>query len=57
MYKAIREAVPVESVLAPYTSKSDRRNNLLGVRNGGLETMTDIGAMLTGTLVKISVIG
>lgn len=33
-YKAIREAVPVESVLAPYTSKSDHRNGSIGVRNG-----------------------
>jgi IS605 OrfB family transposase len=33
-YKAIREGVPVESVPAPYTSKSDHRNGVLGVRNG-----------------------
>lgn len=33
-YKAIREGVPVESVLAPYTSKSDHRNGVLGIRNG-----------------------
>ncbi len=33
-YKAIREAVPVESVPAPYTSKSDHRNGSIGVRNG-----------------------
>jgi putative transposase len=33
-YKAIREGVPVQSVLAPYTSKSDHRNGVLGKRNG-----------------------
>lgn len=33
-YKAIREGVRVESVPAPYTSKSDHRNGVLGVRNG-----------------------
>lgn len=33
-YKAIREGVPVESVPAPYTSKSDNRNGVLGKRNG-----------------------
>jgi len=33
-YKAIREGVPVESVPAPYTSKSDHRNGVLGARNG-----------------------
>lgn len=33
-YKAIRMGVPVESVPAPYTSKSDHRNGVLGVRNG-----------------------
>lgn len=33
-YKAIREGIPVESVPAPYTSKSDHRNGVLGVRNG-----------------------
>jgi putative transposase len=33
-YKAIRAGVPVESVPAPYTSKSDHRNGVLGVRNG-----------------------
>lgn len=32
-YKAIREGVPVESVPAPYTSKSDNRNGVLGKRN------------------------
>lgn len=32
-YKAIRAGVPVESVPAPYTSKSDHRNGVLGVRN------------------------
>ncbi len=33
-YKAIKAGVPVESVPAPYTSKSDHRNGVLGVRNG-----------------------
>ncbi|MEH2126642.1 transposase [Nostoc sp.] len=33
-YKAIRAGVPVESVPAPYTSKTDHRNGVLGVRNG-----------------------
>ncbi|MCV3215087.1 RNA-guided endonuclease TnpB family protein [Plectonema radiosum NIES-515] len=33
-YKAIRAGIPVESVPAPYTSKSDHRNGVLGVRNG-----------------------
>ncbi len=33
-YKAIRSGVPVESIPAPYTSKSDHRNGVLGVRNG-----------------------
>ncbi|NJR61381.1 MAG: IS200/IS605 family element transposase accessory protein TnpB [Cyanobacteria bacterium CRU_2_1] len=33
-YKAIREGVPVQSVPAPYTSKSDHRNGVLGKRNG-----------------------
>jgi IS605 OrfB family transposase len=33
-YKAIRAGVPVESVPAPYTSKSDHRNGVIGVRNG-----------------------
>lgn len=33
-YKAIREGVPVESVPAPYTSKSDHRNGVIGKRNG-----------------------
>lgn len=33
-YKATRAGVPVESVPAPYTSKSDHRNGVLGVRNG-----------------------
>jgi IS605 OrfB family transposase len=32
-YKAVREAVPVESVPAPYTSKSDHRNGVIGKRN------------------------
>jgi transposase len=32
-YKAIRAGVPVESVPAHYTSKSDHRNGVLGVRN------------------------
>ncbi|MEB3283609.1 MAG: transposase [Lyngbya sp.] len=31
-YKAIRAGVPVESVPAPYTSKSDHRNGLIGKR-------------------------
>jgi transposase len=34
-YKAIRAGVPVESVPAPYTSKSDHRNGVIGKRNGG----------------------
>lgn len=33
-YKAIRAGVPVQSVPAPYTSKSDRRNGVIGKRNG-----------------------
>ncbi|MEA5568049.1 MULTISPECIES: transposase [unclassified Anabaena] len=33
-YKAIRAGVPVESIPAPYTSKTDHRNGVLGVRNG-----------------------
>ncbi|MDJ0619452.1 MAG: transposase, partial [Calothrix sp. MO_192.B10] len=33
-YKAMSAGVPVESVPAPYTSKSDHRNGVLGVRNG-----------------------
>ncbi len=33
-YKAIRAGVPVQSVPAPYTSKSDHRNGVLGRRNG-----------------------
>ena len=33
-YKAIRAGLSVESVPAPYTSKSDHRNAVLGVRNG-----------------------
>jgi len=32
-YKAVREGVPVESIPAPYTSKSDHRNGILGKRN------------------------
>ncbi|MEH1906347.1 MAG: transposase [Nostoc sp.] len=33
-YKAIRAGISVESIPAPYTSKSDHRNGVLGVRNG-----------------------
>jgi len=33
-YKAIREGVPIESVPAPYTSKSDHRHGVIGKRNG-----------------------
>ncbi len=33
-YKAIRAGMPVESVPAPYTSKSDHRNGVIGKRNG-----------------------
>jgi putative transposase len=33
-YKAIRAGIPVQSVPAPYTSKSDHRNGVLGKRNG-----------------------
>jgi putative transposase len=33
-YKAISQGIPVESVPAPYTSKSDHRNGVLGARNG-----------------------
>jgi putative transposase len=33
-YKAIRAGVPVQSVPAPYTSKSDHRHGVLGKRNG-----------------------
>ncbi len=32
-YKAIRAGVPVQSIPAPYTSKSDHRNGVLGKRN------------------------
>jgi transposase len=32
-YKAIRAGVPVESIPAPYTSKSDHRNGVIGKRN------------------------
>lgn len=32
-YKAVREGVPVESIPAPYTSKSDHRNGVIGKRN------------------------
>jgi IS605 OrfB family transposase len=33
-YKAVQTGVPVESVPAPYTSKSDHRNGVIGKRNG-----------------------
>jgi putative transposase len=33
-YKAIRAGIPVETVPAPYTSKSDYRNGVIGKRNG-----------------------
>ncbi|MEB3180894.1 MAG: transposase [Nostocaceae cyanobacterium] len=33
-YKAIRAGVPVQSVPAAYTSKSDHRNGVIGKRNG-----------------------
>ena len=33
-YKAICAGVPVQSVPAPYTSKSDHRNGVIGKRNG-----------------------
>jgi putative transposase len=33
-YKAIREGVPVDANPAPYTSKSDHRNGVIGKRNG-----------------------
>jgi IS605 OrfB family transposase len=33
-YKAIRKGIPVESVPAPYTSKSDNRNGVIGRRSG-----------------------
>ena len=33
-YKAIRAGVPVQSIPAPYTSKSDHRNGAIGKRNG-----------------------
>ena len=33
-YKAIREGVPVESIPAPHTSRSDHRNGVIGKRNG-----------------------
>lgn len=33
-YKAVRAGVLMQSVPAPYTSKSDHRNGVLGVRNG-----------------------
>jgi putative transposase len=33
-YKAIRAGIPVQSIPAPYTSKSDHRNGVIGKRNG-----------------------
>lgn len=33
-YKAIREGIPFQSVPAPYTSKSDHRNGVIGKRKG-----------------------
>ncbi len=33
-YKAIRAGVPVQSIPAPYTSKSDHCNRVIGKRNG-----------------------
>ncbi len=33
-YKALRAGVPMQSVPAPYTSKSDHRHGVLGKRNG-----------------------
>lgn len=33
-YKAIKAGVPVEFIPAPYTSKSDHRNGVIGKRNG-----------------------
>ncbi len=33
-YKAIKNAVPFELIPAPYTSKSDQRNGVIGKRNG-----------------------
>ncbi len=33
-YKAIQAGVPFESIPAPYTSKSDHRNGVIGKRNG-----------------------
>ncbi len=33
-YKAIKNAVPFELIPAPYTSKSDHRNGVIGKRNG-----------------------
>jgi putative transposase len=33
-YKAIKSGIPVESIPAPYTSKSDHRNGAIGKRNG-----------------------
>lgn len=33
-YKAVRAGVPVESIPAPHTSKSDHRNGVIGKRNG-----------------------
>ena len=33
-YKAVRAGIPVQSIPAPYTSKSDHRNGVLGKRNG-----------------------
>jgi putative transposase len=34
IYKALRLGIPVEFVPAPYTSKSDHRNGVIGKRNG-----------------------
>ncbi len=33
-YKAVKSGIPVEFIPAPYTSKSDRRNGVIGKRNG-----------------------
>jgi putative transposase len=33
-YKAIKAGIPVDFIPAPYTSKSDHRNGVIGKRNG-----------------------
>ncbi len=59
-YKAVKAGVPVESLPAPYTSKSDHRNGVIGKRrelNILLSGMTVISAMLIGMPHKTLVNG